>query len=178
MRARHGRGWLHYFMGLLLNAIAFAGLGPLVAYPVAAFFMSFGLVGYAWFNSQFGLTSLMDIFAGIFFMAPFGVFVSYSIGIVPAALTGLVVGFASSWIADEKRLLFMAAVVGALLSPSTYTEFSSFSSGDGSPMSLPLGGVLTFAATGGTVALLMTKWTRGLRLRPSQLPMLAGHSEL
>jgi len=175
--APHGRGWPHYFAGLLLNGIAFAGLGPLVAYPVAAFFTSFGLVGDALLKPHFSLNSLFYALAGIVVMAPVGVMASYCMGVVPAALTGLMVGFASSWVADEKRLLAIAMVAGAMLSPTTYTEFSSLSSDDGRPMSLPLGGVLIFAATGGVVALLMTKWMRGLRLRQSQTPMLAGHGE-
>lgn len=176
MSAPHGRGWLHYSVGLALNAIAFAGLGPLIAYPIAGFLGWLALLSHVPWQGDFGFLRAFGGLLAIPGMAPFGLIVSYSLGTVPAALTGLMVGLASSWVLDEKRLLVVAAVVGACLAPSTYTD-AGFLRDDGGPMSLPLGVVLLFALTGCKTALLITKLTTGLRLRAPTTAIMAGRSQ-
>ena len=86
-RAPHGRGWVHYIVGVLLNAALFALVGPLIGS------LAFG-----------GALTLAA--------APFSFATGYVIGSYPAALTGAATAIASSFIALPSRLYIFSALVG------------------------------------------------------------------
>lgn len=164
MKAPHGRGWMHYGVGLLLNAIAFAGLGPIIGYAAFAIVFpptvpfvpanSFRLPSQVTVLDPF---SMLKASAFLLAMAPFGIVKAYLLGALPAAATGIFIGLSSSWL-GERSLRNCGILVGAASSAiCVFRELPHFTF------------VIATSVAGGIAAAAMILMTRGLRLRPMQL---------
>ena len=164
MKAPHGRGWVHYGIGLLLNAIAFAGLGPMIGYiafavvfPPILSFVPTNSVRAPDQGAALDLIGALKTSGFLLTMAPFGIVKAYFLGAAPAASTGLFVGLSSSWL-GERSLRNGGILVGAASSAICVLG------------ELPhVAFVASASIAGGVAAAAMIRMTRGLRLRPMPL---------
>lgn len=155
---------MHYGIGLLLSATAFAGLGPIIGY--AAFAVVFPpILSFVPTNSfrvpdqgsVLDLTGVLKTSGFLLAMAPFGIVKAYFLGAMPAAGTGLFVGLSSSWL-GERSLRSGGILVGAASSAICVLG------------ELPhIAFVAAASIAGGVAAAVMIRMTRGLRLRPMHL---------
>jgi hypothetical protein len=109
MNAPHGRGWVHYVTGVLLNVVLFGAIGPLIGALV------FFVLMFAWAASP--STPLYGAVAGpalLVAMLPFVIVFAYAKGGLAAATTGALTAVASSWLSGSTLYGIAAAAGGAL----------------------------------------------------------------
>lgn len=167
MSAPHGRSWSHFCVGVLLNAIGFALIGPLIACAVAILVLtvafSLGPLAQAGSNAVVEPAKLLH---ALLLFLPVGLFGSYMHGAVAAAVTGGVVALASVCLSG-KRLYVLAGAIGAIA--SVWKNFASSITGP-NPFVLQEGWpvAVAIAALGAFASIITTRILRGMRLSARQ----------
>jgi len=147
MSAPNGHSWGHYLFSIALTVALFVAVGPLLgafAYMLPGFFHSPSPL----FGGLLALTHAAYVFGG-----------------VPAAITGLFVALASSFIRREWMLYLLAAIVGAVACAS-FVVMPGLMAGPAGWRAEPSIGSL--AIVGALAAAVCALFARPLGLRPPQ----------
>jgi hypothetical protein len=146
--APHGRGWLHYASSVLLHALVFAIVGPLIGALV------FGAAAMAILanDPSSGLLGLLIVVFTAWFTVP----LAYVLGLTAAAATGAIMAVATSFLSAGWLYAF-AVAMGALM---------ALRFGPAGQIDYPVPYEAALATAGALASAFCTLLTSGFRLRP------------
>jgi hypothetical protein len=159
IKAPHGRSWVHYVLGVILNAVLFLIAGPLLGTLAGGLMLAF--------LSLVGNHSVLTALASMALFFPFALSLGYLLAWKAALITGALVAVMSSFVGKPLLLYIGSAVVGIIASLALVpANWSSNNLRSESPLPSIY---FILAAVGAISAVLCTRFAASIRLRPENV---------